>query len=76
MTMYPLTCSSFLSRRLMLALLAAQFAMPMLIGNARATGLDEIKKRGLIVAQICALRDQTGNPALDRHPGRRQHRQV
>lgn len=50
MTMYPLTCSSFLSRRLMLALLAAQFAMPMLIGNARATGLDEIKKRGLIVA--------------------------
>jgi len=34
----------------MLALLAAQFAMPMLIGNARAAGLDEIKKRGLIVA--------------------------
>src|SRR3981081_2047943 len=50
MTMYPLTCSNFLSRRLMLALLAAQFAMPMLIGNARAAGLDEIKKRGLIVA--------------------------
>src|SRR5216683_2443106 len=50
MTMYPLTCSKFLSRRLMLALLAAQFAMPMLIGNARAAGLDEIKKRGLIVA--------------------------
>src|SRR6202022_1620746 len=50
MTIYPLTCSNFLSRRLMLALLAAQFAMPMLIGNARAAGLDEIKKRGLIVA--------------------------
>src|ERR1700682_2590996 len=50
MTMYPLTCSKFLSRRLMLALLAAQFAMPMLIGNAQAAGLDEIKKRGLIVA--------------------------
>ena len=50
MAMYPLTCSNFLSRRLMLAVLAAQFAMPMLIGNARAAGLDEIKKRGLIVA--------------------------
>jgi polar amino acid transport system substrate-binding protein len=50
MTMYPLTCSNVLSRRLMLGLLAAQFAMPMLIGNAQAAGLDEIKKRGLIVA--------------------------
>ena len=50
MTMYPLTCSSVLSRRLMLGLLAAQFAMLMLIGNAQAAGLDEIKKRGLIVA--------------------------
>jgi len=48
--MYPLTCSNTLSRRLMLGLLAAQFAMPMLIGNAQAAGLDEIKKRGLIVA--------------------------
>jgi polar amino acid transport system substrate-binding protein len=50
MTMYPLTCSNVLSRRLMLGLLAAQFAMPMLIANAQAAGLDEIKKRGLIVA--------------------------
>ena len=50
MTMYPLTCSNVLSRRLMFGLLAAQFAMPMLIGNAQAAGFDEIKKRGLIVA--------------------------
>src|SRR5712664_3772067 len=50
MTMYPLTCSNVLSRRLMLGLLAAQFAMPLLIGDAQAAGLDEIKKRGLIVA--------------------------
>ena len=41
--------SSF-SRRLMLGLLAAQFAMPMLAGNGQAAGLDEIKKRGLTVA--------------------------
>src|SRR4030088_3705025 len=50
MTMYPLTCSNTLSRRLMLGLLAAQFAMPMLLGKVQAAGLDEIKKRGLIVA--------------------------
>src|SRR6266702_590733 len=50
MTTYPLTCSNTLSRRLMLGLLAAQFAMPMLIGTAKAASLDEIKKRGLIVA--------------------------
>jgi polar amino acid transport system substrate-binding protein len=41
---------SFVSRRLMLGLLAAQFAMPMLIGKSHAAGLDEIKKRGLTVA--------------------------
>src|SRR4029077_19395494 len=38
------------SRRLALGLLAALFAMPALIGAAEAAGLDEIKKRGLIVA--------------------------
>jgi polar amino acid transport system substrate-binding protein len=38
------------SRRLMLGALAALFAMPMLIGNAKAVSMDEIKKRGLIVA--------------------------
>jgi polar amino acid transport system substrate-binding protein len=41
---------SFVSRRLMLGLLAAQFAMPMLAGKGQAAGLDEIKKRGLTVA--------------------------
>jgi polar amino acid transport system substrate-binding protein len=41
---------SSLSRRLMLGLLAAQFAMPMLAGKVQAAGLDEIKKRGLTVA--------------------------
>src|SRR6202158_458099 len=50
MTLYPLACSKFLSRRLMLALLAAQFAMPMVIGDAKAAGMEEIKKRGLIAA--------------------------
>ena len=39
-----------LSRRLMLGLLAAQFALPMLTGKGEAAGLDEIKKRGLTVA--------------------------
>jgi polar amino acid transport system substrate-binding protein len=34
----------------MLGSMAALFAMPMLIGNAKAAGLEEIKKRGLIVA--------------------------
>src|SRR3984957_8337986 len=38
------------SRRLMLGLLAALVALPALVGAARAAGLDEIKKRGLIVA--------------------------
>ena len=50
MTKYSLARSNSLSRRLMLGLLAALFAMPMLIGNAKAASLDEIKKRGLIVA--------------------------
>ncbi|MEA2915859.1 MAG: polar amino acid transport system substrate-binding protein, partial [Bradyrhizobium sp.] len=39
-----------LSRRLMLGLLASQFALPMLAGRVQAASLDEIKKRGLIVA--------------------------
>src|ERR1700730_798878 len=50
MKMYWFARSSSLSRRLMLGLLAAQFAMPLLIGKAQAASLDEIKKRGLIVA--------------------------
>jgi polar amino acid transport system substrate-binding protein len=37
-----------LSRRLMLGLLAAQFAMPMLSGKVAAASLDEIKKRGYL----------------------------
>ena len=88
------------SRRLTLGLLAALFAMPALVGAVKAASLDEIKKRGLIVAteddfrpfefvkdgkptgfdneliefaEIRTIRDQAGNPALDRHPGRRQH---
>ncbi len=38
------------SRRLLLGLVAAQFAVPMLGGVLQAASLDEIKKRGLIVA--------------------------
>jgi polar amino acid transport system substrate-binding protein len=38
------------SRRLLLGLVAAQFAVAMLGGALRAASLDEIKKRGLIVA--------------------------
>jgi polar amino acid transport system substrate-binding protein len=37
-----------LSRRLMLGLLAAQLAMPMLSGKVAAASLDEIKKRGYL----------------------------
>jgi polar amino acid transport system substrate-binding protein len=40
----------FVSRRLLIGLLAAHFAMPMLAGKSEAAGLDEIKKRGLTVA--------------------------
>src|SRR6202042_2966040 len=49
MTMYRLTCSNSLSRRLMLGSLAALFVLPMAV-NAKAASMDEIKKRGLIVA--------------------------
>src|ERR1700727_3079077 len=49
MTRYPLAHCT-LSRRLLLGSMAALFAMPMLVGNAKAAGLEEIKKRGLIVA--------------------------
>src|SRR5258708_9519988 len=38
------------SRRLLLGLVAAQFAVAMLGGALQAASLDEIKKRGLIVA--------------------------
>lgn len=38
------------SRRLLLGLVAAQFAVPMLVGKVQAGSMDEIKKRGLIVA--------------------------
>src|ERR1700744_4928349 len=50
MKTYSIGCSNSLSRRLTLSAMAALFAMPMLIGNAKAAGMDEIKKRGLIVA--------------------------
>jgi polar amino acid transport system substrate-binding protein len=50
MTIYLFARSHSLSRRLTLGLLAALFATPMLLGNAKAASLDEIKKRGLIVA--------------------------
>ena len=50
MKMYSIASINSLSRRLLLGAMAALFAMPMLTGNAKAAGLDEIKKRGLIVA--------------------------
>jgi len=50
MKMYSFSHSSSLSRRLMLGLLATTFAMPLVIGKAQAASMEEIKKRGLIVA--------------------------
>jgi polar amino acid transport system substrate-binding protein len=50
MTTGSLARSSSISRRLTLGLAAALMAMPLLAGGARAGSLDEIKKRGLIVA--------------------------
>jgi polar amino acid transport system substrate-binding protein len=50
MTKYSFVRSKPLSRRLALSVLAALFAIPMLVGNAQAASMDEIKKRGLIVA--------------------------
>ena len=50
MKTYSISYSNSLSRRLTLSAMAALFAMPMLIGNAKAAGMEEIKKRGLIVA--------------------------
>ncbi len=38
------------SRRFLLGLVAAQFAVPMLVGKVQAASMDEIKQRGLIVA--------------------------
>ena len=49
MIMHSFARSNSSSRRLVFALLATLFALPML-GNAKAASLDEIKKRGLIVA--------------------------
>ena len=48
MTTSSLARFSSISRRLALALLAAQFAAPMLAGKAQAATLDEIKKRGYL----------------------------
>src|SRR5580658_4633735 len=50
MKMHSIAYTNSLSRRLMLGAMAALFVMPMLIGNAKAAGLEEIKKRGLIAA--------------------------
>jgi polar amino acid transport system substrate-binding protein len=50
MTTSKLTRSNSISRRLTLGLAAALMAMPMLAGSASAGSLDEVKKRGLIVA--------------------------
>ena len=50
MTTGSLARFNSLSRRLTLGFLAVLLTMPALVGNARAAGLDEIKKRGLIVA--------------------------
>jgi polar amino acid transport system substrate-binding protein len=38
------------SRRLLLGLIAAQFVVPVLVAKVHAASMDEIKKRGLIVA--------------------------
>jgi polar amino acid transport system substrate-binding protein len=50
MKMHSIAYTNSLSRRVLLGSMAALFAMPMMIGNAKAAGLEEIKKRGLIVA--------------------------
>src|ERR1700732_1114217 len=50
MTTGSLARPNSISRRLTLGLAAALIATPMLAGSARAGSLDEIKKRGMIVA--------------------------
>jgi polar amino acid transport system substrate-binding protein len=51
MSKYAIASWKFLSRRRLLGLLAAQLVVPVLTGRARAAAsMDEIKKRGLIVA--------------------------
>ncbi len=50
MKMHSITSPYSISRRLVLGAMAATLVLPMLIGNAKAAGLEEIKKRGLIVA--------------------------
>ena len=48
-TQFPARFGLF-SRRLLLGALAAQLALPIVAGNTQAASLEEIKKRGLIVA--------------------------
>src|ERR1700744_6281160 len=50
MKTYSIGCSNSLSRRLTLSAMAALFAIPALVGAAWAGSMEEIKKRGLIVA--------------------------
>jgi polar amino acid transport system substrate-binding protein len=50
MKICSITYPNSLTRRLMLGSMAALFAMPMVIGDAKAASMEEIKKRGLIAA--------------------------
>ena len=50
MKIFPIAHPNLLTRRLMLGAMAALFAVMMVTGNAKAASLEEIKKRGLIVA--------------------------
>jgi polar amino acid transport system substrate-binding protein len=50
MSKYAIASWKLVSRRRLLGLLAAQLVAPVLAGKARAASMDEIKKRGLIVA--------------------------
>jgi polar amino acid transport system substrate-binding protein len=50
MKSHPIAQSKSFTRRLLLGSMAALFALPMAIGGAKAAGMEEIKKRGLIVA--------------------------
>jgi polar amino acid transport system substrate-binding protein len=50
MKIFPIAHPNLLTRRLMLGAMAALFAVPMVTSNAKAASLEEIKKRGLIVA--------------------------
>jgi polar amino acid transport system substrate-binding protein len=50
MSKSPNASRTSFSRRFLLGLVAAQFAVPMLVGKVQAASMDEIKQRGLIVA--------------------------